>query len=204
MRQEHSRATFSYRRNTVFSVFIGSVRTFFIALAFAGLPQNPTAPPAVTPESQPQSTTEHGAKPGAKDDLATTLQSGATNTFHTIVAPSPINSYNRVEGVGRARLECGSQIIFGARLRPVLRRRLRLTLRRDGRRSRRILGQPCKRESDEKGPDRADKHRENCIPPVTEGCARVFLPHWSGTSIWPSRLNSQPRSTVPSIIERSE
>jgi|SRR5579864_9506324 len=113
MRQEHSRATFSYRRNTVFSVFIGSVRTFFIALAFAGLPQNPTAPPAVTPESQPQSTTEHGAKPGAKDDLATTLQSGATNTFHTIVAPSPINSYNRTDGAFGAKLRRGNFIATG-------------------------------------------------------------------------------------------
>lgn len=57
---------------------IDLVRTFLIALAFAWLPQNPAAAP-VTPESQAPST-EHGRKPSAKDDLATILQSGSTNT----------------------------------------------------------------------------------------------------------------------------
>lgn len=51
----------------------------FMTLAFAGLPQNPAAPP-VTSESQAPSTTEHVSKPSAKDDLATILQSGSTNT----------------------------------------------------------------------------------------------------------------------------
>ena len=55
------------------------VQTCLIALMFAGLPQNPAAPP-VTSESQAPSTTEHGSKPSAKDDLATILQSGSTNT----------------------------------------------------------------------------------------------------------------------------
>jgi len=60
-------------------VAIELVRSFLIALTLAWLPQNPPAAP-VAPESQVPAMSGHEVKSEAKDDLATILQSGSTNT----------------------------------------------------------------------------------------------------------------------------
>ncbi len=82
-------ATSLYRKFCGFPVLAGLVRTFPLALVFAGLLQSNSAAAqqAITPASQATTTAGQETQPGVGGDLATIIQSGSTNTrgYHVVI-----------------------------------------------------------------------------------------------------------------------
>jgi hypothetical protein len=75
-------AVFLHWKFCSFRVLAGLVRTFPLALAFAGLLQTSSAAAqqAITPENQATATAGQEMKLGVESDLATIIQSSSTNT----------------------------------------------------------------------------------------------------------------------------
>ncbi len=75
-------ATFLCRKFCIFPVLAGLIRTFPLALAFAGLLQSSsaTAQQAITPTSQAAATAGQETKQDVEGILATIIQSRSTNT----------------------------------------------------------------------------------------------------------------------------
>jgi hypothetical protein len=72
----------AFRKFNGSAVLVGLVRTFPLALAFAGLLQSSSAAAqqAITPENQATATAGQEMKPGVEGNLATIIRSRSTNT----------------------------------------------------------------------------------------------------------------------------